>query len=360
MATRPRTAAAKSKAKAPKAAKAPKSPGRPTRNHHPARRTTAPSAPALPPGVELTLPRDVDNVEVRLGPRAVRLTNLRKPFWPDLGITKGDLLQYYADVSPYLLPHLRDRAMVMKRYPHGAAGEFFFMKRAPTPRPDWIELCSIEHESGNVIDFPMIQDLPALLWVINLGCIDLNQWYARCDDVDRPDYVHFDLDPVKGKAPVPFERVLETAQLVHRGLEGLGMPSFAKTTGSRGIHVYVPIVRGPTQKDVWGFANRFALGLAALRPDLITAEYVIAKRPEGRILVDYNQNAWGHTLASIYSVRPHPQAAVSTPVSWDEVDAGLTIEQFTLRNVPERLRTKGDLWAPVLADRPRFRLEKYL
>jgi bifunctional non-homologous end joining protein LigD len=218
-----------------------------SRNRHPATTRRAASRPQ-PEGAEaaaaLSLPRDVDNVEVRLGPRAVRLTNLRKLFWPALGITKGDLIQYYADVSPWLLPHIHDRAMVMKRYPHGAAGEFFFMKRAPTPRPDWIEICAIEHESGNVIDFPMIQDLPSLLWVINLGCIDLNQWYARCDDVDRPDYVHFDLDPVKGKAPVPFERVRETALIVHAGLEALGMPAYAKTTGSRGIHVYVPIVRG--------------------------------------------------------------------------------------------------------------------
>src|SRR6059058_6458785 len=135
--------------------------------------------------------------------REVQLTNLQKPFWPELGITKGDLIRYYAEVAGVLLPHLRDRAMVMKRYPHGAHGEFFFMKRAPTPRPYWIQTCSIEHESQNIIDFPMIQDLPALLWVINLGCIDLNPWYARCDDVDRPDFLHFDLDPVtpaaKGK-----------------------------------------------------------------------------------------------------------------------------------------------------------------
>jgi bifunctional non-homologous end joining protein LigD len=335
-----------------------------TRNRHPAttRRAAGRSPRAL--GAEaaaaLALPRDVDNVEVRLGPRSVRLTNLRKLFWPDLGITKGDLIQYYADVSPWLLPHIHDRAMVMKRYPHGAAGEFFFMKRAPTPRPDWIEICAIEHESGNIIDFPMIQDLPSLLWVVNLGCIDLNQWYARCDDVDRPDYVHFDLDPVKGRSPVPFARVRETALIVHSGLEALGMPAYAKTTGSRGIHVYVPIVRGPTQKDVWGFAKRFADGLAALHPALITAEYRISHRPEGRVLVDYNQNAWGRTLASIYSVRPHPQAAVSTPVTWAEIDEGITIEQFTLRDVPARVREQGDLWAPLLSPKGRFRLEKYL
>jgi bifunctional non-homologous end joining protein LigD len=154
--------------------------------------------------VNLEIPSGDDNIVLSVDGKDVRLTNLRKIFWEQLGLTKGDLLQYYASVADVLLPHLRDRAMVMKRYPHGAAGEFFFMKRAPTPRPAWIAICSIAHGSGNIIDFPMIQDRASLLWVINLGCIDLNQWYARCDDVNRPDYVHFDLDPGPG---APFERV---------------------------------------------------------------------------------------------------------------------------------------------------------
>ena len=336
-------------------------PARPaTRDHHPVRRvgTRAPRGEAPPAAV--TLPRDRDTAEVTLGDRTVRLSNLRKPFWPELGIAKGDLIQYYADVAHVLLPHLRDRAMVMKRYPNGAAGEFFFMKRAPSPRPSWIELCSIEHESGNVIDFPMVQDLATLLWLVNLGCIDLNQWYARCDDVDRPDYVHFDLDPVKGKKGVPFETVREAALLVRDGLSGLGLPSFAKTTGSRGIHVYVPIVRGPTQKDVWTFAKSFSVSLSALRPKVLTAEYRISHRPEGRVLVDYNQNAWGRTLASIYSVRPHPRAAVSTPVTWEEIEKGFLLEDFHLRNVPARIREKGDLWAPLLAAQGRVDLARYL
>jgi bifunctional non-homologous end joining protein LigD len=285
------------------------------------------------------------------------LTNVNKLFWPERGITKGDLLQYYADVSQWLIPHLTDRAMVMKRYPHGAAGEFFFMKRAPSPRPDWIELCSIEHGSGNVIDFPIIQDLPALLWVVNLGCIDLNQWYARCDDVDRPDYLHFDLDPVPGAT---FGKVLETACLVREALESLDMPCHAKTTGSRGIHIYVPIVRGPTQKQVWTFAKEFARQMEARKPELVTAEYKVAKRPSGRVLVDYNQNAWGRTLASIYSVRPKPRAPVSTPITWKELERGVAIEDFRIDNVPARLKKFGDLWASLLAKRGRFRLEKFV
>jgi bifunctional non-homologous end joining protein LigD len=307
------------------------------------------------------IPADVPNVELSVGAKTVTLTNLQKPFWPELGITKGDLLRYYAGVSDVLLPHLHDRAMVMKRYPNGAYGPFFFMKRAPTPRPDWIETCSIEHESANVIDFPVIQDLASLMWVVNLGCIDLNPWYARCDDVDRPDYLHFDLDPVTPKAggkAVPFAQVLEVSLIVRDRLAALGMTSYAKTTGSRGVHVYVPIVRGPTQKEVWTFAKAFAQALAGQEPKLITAEYRIANRPAGRVLVDYNQNAWGRTLASVYSVRPKPHAPVSMPVTWKEIEKGVTIEQFHLKNALARVRKCGDLWQPLLEKKGRFDLSR--
>jgi bifunctional non-homologous end joining protein LigD len=330
-----------------------------TRNFHPAKASRAAKRGAGVRG-SVVIPTDAVNAELTVGGKKVALTNLQKPFWPELGITKGDLLRYYAKISGVLLPHLRDRPMVMKRYPHGAHGKFFFMKRAPTPRPEWIETCSILHESANVIDFPMIQDLAALLWVVNLGCIDLNPWYARCDDVDRPDYLHFDLDPVtagKRERAVPFERVLEVALLVRNALSGLGMPSVAKTTGSRGIHVYVPIERGPRQKEVWTFAKAFAQALARKYPQIVTAEYRIAKRPKGRVLVDYNQNAWGRTLASVYSVRPKAGAPVSMPVTWREIErGGITIGEFHLKNAAARIRRVGDLWRPMLAKRGRFEL----
>ena len=286
----------------------------------------------------------------------IHLTNLDKPFWPDLGITKGDLIQYYADVAPVLLPHVADRAMVMKRYPHGAAGGFFFMKRAPSPRPSWIRICTIRHDSGTIIDFPMIDDVPSLLWVINLGCIDLNQWYAKCDDVDRPDYLHFDLDP--GSAT--WDQVLDAARVVHEALDALKMPSYPKTTGSKGIHVYVPIVRGPVQKQVWTFAKALAQELAARNPKLLTSEYRVAKRPKGRVLVDYNQNAWGRTLASVYSVRPTPIAGVSTPVTWKEIEKGIRIEDFRIDNVRARIVKVGDLYKPLLLKKGRVDLRKYV
>ncbi|MDQ6706273.1 MAG: non-homologous end-joining DNA ligase [Acidobacteriota bacterium] len=303
----------------------------------------------------MEIPKGVANAEITVKGRAVKLTNLDKPFWPT--VTKRDLLQYYADVAAALLPHVCERAMVMKRYPNGAAGEFFFMKRTPPGRPEWLRTCSIKHSSGNVIDFPVIDDLAALLWVVNLGCIDLNQWYAKCDDVDRPDYLHFDLDPVP---EARFKQVLETACAVRESLEALKIPSYPKTTGSRGIHIYVPIVRGPLQKQVWSFAKEFAKAMEARNPNLITAEYRIAKRPAGRVLVDYNQNAWGRTLASVYSVRPTPAATVSMPVTWEEIEHGFHIKDFTLHNVPERVARIGDLYKPLLAKTNRLKLEKFL
>jgi bifunctional non-homologous end joining protein LigD len=305
----------------------------------------------------LRIPAGADDVELRAGRHSVELTNLRKIFWPETGYTKRDLLQYYADVSAALLPHLRDRAMVMKRYPNGIRGKWFFMKRTPAGHPEWLATCPIMHKSASLIAFPMVQDLASLLWVVNLGCIDLNPWYARCDDTDRPDYLHFDLDPGPG---VPFARVRETALVVREALDSMRIPVLAKTSGSTGIHLYVPIVRGPTQKRVWGFAKSLAKRLERQHPGLITAEYLIADRPRGRVLVDYNQNAWGRTLASVYSVRPTEKATVSTPITWRELEGGVEVEAFRMDNVPARVRRLGDLWKSLLAARGRFQLEDVL
>lgn len=331
----------------------------PTREYHPAVVTRSKDhgrkrTSHIP---SIKLPKDKENLEVEVNGRVVKLTNLDKPFWPKLGITKRELIQYYINIAPALLPHLKDRAMVMKRYPNGAGEDFFFMKRAPSPRPDWIEICAIEHSSGNVIDFPMIQDLPSLMWVINLGCIDLNQWYARCEDVDRPDYLHFDLDPVPGAS---FDKVIEAALFLKIALDALKIPSYPKTTGSKGIHIYIPIQYGPTQKQVWTFAKQFAHAVAGEAPNLLTAIYQVSRRPKGRVLVDYNQNAWGRTLASVYSVRPKDRPTVSTPLKWSELERGVALDDFRIDNVPARVRRLGDLFKPLVNPKGRFRLEAYL
>jgi bifunctional non-homologous end joining protein LigD len=261
-------------------------------------------------------------------------------------------LRYYLRVAPALLPHIHDKAMVMKRYPNGATGDFFFMKRAPSPRPEWIRTCAIEHGSGNVINFPIVEDEAALLWVVNLGCIDLNPWYAPCDDYNRPDYLHLDLDPFDA----PFEAVLEAALIVRDVFVSLGMTPYAKTTGSKGIHVYVAIKRGPTQHGVWAVAKALSHAIAQAHKDLLIVEYRVAKRQRGRVLLDYNQNSFGRTLASVYSVRPNEAAMVSTPLEWDEVERGCDVSDFTMLNVPKRIDRVGDLWAPLERKRGRFDL----
>jgi bifunctional non-homologous end joining protein LigD len=304
----------------------------------------------------ITIPTLVDNVILKVDGREVRLTNLRKLFWPDLGITKGALIQYYADVAAVLLPHICDRAMVMRRYPNGAAGASFFMKEAPSPRPSWIRICAIDHGDGKVVNFPVIDDRPSLLWLVNLGCIDLNQWYARCDDVHRPDFLHFDLDPGDGAT---FEQACEAGLIVRDALTTLGMKPYVKTTGSRGLHVYVGLKRGPTQDTVHTFAKALATELTARNPRLMTVGYRVAARPRGRVVVDYKQNAWGQTLASIYSVRPKPLATVSAPVTWKEMEKGIQLEDFRIDNVRQRIAKLGDLWKPLLSQKERTNLDRF-
>ncbi len=301
----------------------------------------------------IAIPSEVDDATVVVDGRRVALTNLRKIYFPALGLTKGDLLRYYGSVAAVLLPHVANRAMVMKRYPHGVTGEFFYMKRTPSPRPPWLRTCSIGHRSGNVIDFAVIDDLPSLLWLINLGCIDLNPWYSLCEDPDKPLYIHFDMDPTDDTT---FSVVREGALIVGDVLRGMGMTPFVKTTGSSGVHIYVAIRSGPTQHEVWEIAKEIGHQIARAHASVLTAEYRIAKRPHNRVLVDYNQNAFGKTLASIYSVRPNEAATVSTPVTWDELEAGCEPGDFTVFNVPERITRVGDLWKPLLSSRGRFDL----
>ncbi len=316
-------------------------------------------APAQKPAKQtrIEIPNGTKEAQLTIDGNQVQLTNLTKLFWPEDSITKRDLLQYYADLAPHLLPHLEDRAMVMKRYPDGAFGKFFFQKHAPESRPNWIDICAIRHSATNLVDFPVIQNVSTLLWLVNLGCIDLNPWYARCDDADKPDYLHFDLDPTPG---AEFAHVLETALLVRDALAKLKITSYPKTSGSRGIHVYIPIVRGPDQKQVWTFAKSFAKELEAQHSGVITAEYRVAKRPAKHVLVDYNQNAWGRTLASVYSVRPKPRAPVSAPVTWQEVERGFKIDAFRLDNMPTRVEKQGDLFRPLLLQKGRVKLERFL
>jgi bifunctional non-homologous end joining protein LigD len=285
--------------------------------------------------------------EVRRGRRVLKLSNLDKPFWPEEGITKGDLLAYYRDVAEVLVPHLRKRPFTMKRYPDGWQGKSFFQKQAPSHMPDWIDRApfpaSTREGEKRIIDYALIDDDLALLWAVNMGCIDMHAWASRADRPDRPDWVMFDLDPSEGSG---FEQVIEVALLVRQALDVLELESVPKTSGSRGIHVLVPIARRYDFGEVREFAGIVAGALARAHPGLVTTEWTKAKRKG--VLVDANQNGPGKTTASVYSVRPRAGAPVSTPLGWDEVREGLDPLAFTMDAVLERVARDGDLFARVL------------
>ena len=285
----------------------------------------------------------------------VKLSNLDKVFWPDEGITKGDLLDYYRAVAPVLLPHLRDRPSTMRRYPDGAFGKAFFQKDAPKHMPEWIPRFRVEVSTREKprerkwIEAPVVSDEDALLWMVNMGCIDLNTWYSRVDKPDRPDFVLFDLDP---SADAGFKETIQVALLVKAALDTLGLESFAKTSSADGMHVLVPIERRSTFDETREFSEIVAGAIARTHRGLATTEWTKAKRRG--VLIDSNQNGGGKTIASVYSVRPRPGAPVSTPLRWDEVNEKLDPSSFTMDVVLERVRKHGDLFAGVLSVRQRL------
>ena len=293
--------------------------------------------------------------ELRYGSRTLRLSNLDNPFWPEEGITKGDLLAYYRAIAPTVVPHLRDRPFTMKRYPDGWSGDFFFQKDAPKHMPDWIPsrkfLVSARDRARTKkwIAAPLVNDEAALLWMVNMGCIDLNTWYSRVDKPDRPDWVLFDLDP---SPDVGFRETVQVALLVKEILDALGLVGFPKTSGSRGIHVLVPVERRYTYDETREFAEIVAGALARTHRGLVTTEWTKSKRRG--VLVDANQNGEGKTIASVYSVRPRAGAPVSTPLRWEELTTDLDPERFTMDVVLERVRREGDLYTDVLSTRQRL------
>jgi bifunctional non-homologous end joining protein LigD len=297
---------------------------------------------------EVTAPVPLENV-IRKGKRELKLSNLDKPFWPDEGITKGDLLRYYRDVAPVLVPHLKDRPFTMRRYPNGAYSEAFFQKDAPKHMPEWISTfhANVSQRDGartkRWIDFPLVNDELALLWMVNMGCIDMNAWYSRVDKPDRPDFVLFDLDPTP---EVPWPQTIEVALILKELLDALELLSFPKTSGGKGFHVLVPLDRRSTYTESRQFAEIVAGAIARAHPKLATTEWSKARRRG--VLIDSNQNGEGKTIASAYSVRPKPNAPVSTPLRWDEVDDKLNPSIYTMQVVLDRVRRHGDLYAGVL------------
>jgi bifunctional non-homologous end joining protein LigD len=292
---------------------------------------------------------------VKKGTRELKLSNLDKVFFPAEGITKGDLLEYYRAVAHVLGPHLKDRPFTMVRWPDGVEAGRFFQKDAPSHMPEWIPtfrtLVSTRESPRQKrwVNFPIVNDELALLWMVNMGCIDMNAWYSRVDKPDRPDFVLFDLDP---SPDVGFSETVRVALLVKQALDAFGLVGFPKTSSAEGMHVLVPIERRYTYDDTRQFAEIVAGAIARTNRGLATTEWTKSKRRG--VLIDANQNGEGKTIASVYSVRPRPGAPVSTPLRWEEVNEKLDPHSFTMSAVLDRVRKHGDLFEGVFTTKQRL------
>jgi bifunctional non-homologous end joining protein LigD len=276
--------------------------------------------------------------------RPLTFSNVDKVFYPEHGYTKGDLIQYYASVAPLILPHLAGRPISMSRYPNGITGQSFYEKRAPGHQPDWMRTTPVVSDSqGGIIDFLLADSPEALMWFANMGCIEFHPFHSTAADLDKPSYAIFDFDPAEGST---WGQVIAGAQLLKLALGQLGLVGYPKLSGSRGLHVYVPLEPIHSHSRVRRFVGEVGQYLAAANPDDITMEWDKPKR-KGKVFVDHNRNAFGQTVASAYSVRPRPGAPVAVPLNWDEVGT-VANGDFTIVNVWDRFQRFGDLFAPVV------------
>jgi bifunctional non-homologous end joining protein LigD len=284
-------------------------------------------------------------------PPEVKLSSADRVLFPDDGITKGDLFDYYGRVAEALLPHLRDRPFTLKRYPHGITSEVYFQKQVPRGAPAWIptrQFTTHPREGGaRQVDFALVNSREALLWMVQMNCVDMNAWYSRVDKPHRPDYVVFDIDPPD--EPDGFAMGIEVAHLIRGLLDEVDLPGYVKTSGADGIHILAPIERRAGFDDTYAFAETASRLLEARHPGLVTTEWL--KRKRSGVLVDHRQNGWGKTIASVYSVRPKPGAPVSTPLRWDELTPDVRPQQFTMAVALERIAAHGDLFLPVLEEK---------
>jgi bifunctional non-homologous end joining protein LigD len=263
-------------------------------------------------------------------------------------VTKGDLAEYYLAIGDAIVPHLRDRPFTLKRYPHGIDGQAYFHKQAPKGKPSWIptrQFRTLPREGGpRLVDFTLVNEPAAVVWMVQMNCIDMNAWYSRIDKPERPEYVVFDLDPPESRNG--FAQAIRVAHLIREALEKLQLRSYVKTSGADGIHVLVPITRRSSYPETYEFAERVSRALEAENPGLVTTEWLKKKRRG--VLVDHRQNGHGKTIAAAYSVRPKPGAPVSTPLRWEELGDNVRPRDFGMREALERVERHGDLFAPVL------------
>ncbi|MDD3893451.1 MAG: non-homologous end-joining DNA ligase [Syntrophomonadaceae bacterium] len=285
--------------------------------------------------------------QVKIEGRNFSLSNLDKILWPEDNLTKGDLIKYYIQTAPFLIEHLRDRAMVFTRYPNGIDGKSFYQKNAPDYLPEWINtFAQYSNDSERDINYILIKETAALAWLANQNCIEMHPWLSRIDSLDYPDYLVFDLDPSVGST---YDNAITVAQVLHQLLNSLGLNSYLKTSGAQGLHIYVPVINQYTYEEIRIFASKVAALAASSTAKISTIERSVSLRGD-KIYIDYLQNGRGKTLCSVYSVRPLKGASVSTPLEWDELTQVLPAH-FTIKTIIPRLKERGDLFAAVLTDK---------
>ena len=286
---------------------------------------------------------------VRVNTIDVPLTNLGKVYWPDEGYTKFDLLKYYYSISKTILPYLKDRPLILKRYPNGIKAQMFYQHNLENA-PEFVEIYTRQEQAGGLVHYALANNLAALLYLVNLGTITQNPWFSRTMSIETPDYFAFDLDPGDNAT---FEQVKHIALEVKKALEEIGLTGYPKTSGSSGIHIYVPIKPQYPYSDIVPFAKRIATIVAERNPKDATVRRMTHDRKSTQVYVDYLQNIEGKSLASAYSVREKPGATVSAPLEWKEITGKLQLGQFTIKNMAARIERKGDIFAPVLKKKQR-------
>ena len=289
-----------------------------------------------------TAPRG--DATVRIGKIDLKFTNLQKVYWPKEGYTKFDLLKYYYTISKTILPYLKDRPVILKRYPHGISGQMFYQHNLQDA-PEFMQTFETTESSGKLVHNPIANDLASLLYLVNLGTITHNPWFSKVQLIEKPDYFAFDLDPGDNTT---FEQVKKIALEVKRVLDVIGLKGYPKTSGSTGIHIYVPVKPQFNYGDIIPFAKKLATKVAEGNPTDATVERMVRNRKKSQVYIDYLQNIQGKSLASAYSVREKSGATVSAPLDWKEITKKLSLSQFTLQTMPDRIKRKGDLFLDVL------------
>jgi DNA ligase D-like protein (predicted polymerase)/DNA ligase D-like protein (predicted 3'-phosphoesterase) len=286
------------------------------------------------------------DLALKIGSEVVEVTSLDRLYWPDEGYTKGDLIRYYVEMGKYILPYLKDRPSILKRYPNGIGGQMFFQHNVESA-PELLKTERLESETGRMLNYAVYTDLASITYLANIGAIEQHPWHSRTRNIDHPDYIVFDLDP----HGAPFANVLEVALAMRAVLKSVKLTGYPKTSGSSGIHIYVPVRPRYEYEEVAEFSEQISMRVAERLPKIATVERRIAERKRDQVYVDWQQNAKGKSAASVYSVRAKPGASVSTPVTWQEISRGIKISDFTIETVPARIKKKGDLWKEMLKDR---------